>query len=217
MSSLEDAKEFFKNHQDKFILTIGFILVCAISFAAGRLSVISKSEPIEIDESNIFENIETKETKTENIEEETEKNTTQANKSETITENEGVFVGNIENNKFYPFNSEEAGDIPTDNMMWFDSKEEAEEQDYVLAKTTSTNTTKSETTSKNTESDTELDSSEKGKYVGSKNSDKYHLLDSGSAKRIKEENKVYFKSKEDAESQGYEAGSSVKKAEENKE
>ena len=213
MSRLEEAKEFLKNHQDKFILTIGFILVCSISFAAGRLSVISKSEPIEIDENNIFENIDTKDKKEEEVEEITDKDT----KPETTVENEGIFVGNVENNKFYPFNSEEVDNIPNDNKMWFDSQEEAEEQDYVLSKTTNISTTKSETASKSTGSDIELDSTEKGKYVGSKNSDKYHALDSGSAKRIKEENKVYFKSKEDAESQGYEAGSSVKKAEEKEE
>ncbi|NQU99696.1 MAG: hypothetical protein HQ538_03075 [Parcubacteria group bacterium] len=208
MSRLEDTKDFFKNHQDKFILTIGFILLCSISFAAGRLSVVSKSEPISIDESNIFEDLEIEEVETENIKEETEKNTIQSNKSETITENEGVFVGNIENNKFYPFNSEEIGDIPSDNMMWFDSKEEAEEQGYILAETT--NTVKSSKTSTEEVSEQEVESGSLGKYVGSKNSDKYHPLDSGSAKRIKEENKVYFKSKEDAESKGYTAGASVK-------
>lgn len=40
-------------------------------------------------------------------------------------------------------------------------------------------------------------------YVGSKNSDKYHLLWCSGAKRITEENKVFFKSKEEAESAGY--------------
>jgi len=39
--------------------------------------------------------------------------------------------------------------------------------------------------------------------VGSKNSDKYHTLDCQWAKRIKEENRVCFKSVLEAESQGY--------------
>src|SRR3989339_40671 len=99
MSRLENIKDFFKNHQDKLILTIGFILVCAISFAAGRMSVISKSEPLEIDESNTFENANSKEnTKAEEPKEEN-KNTAPISK---VKENEGVFVGNVENNKFYP-------------------------------------------------------------------------------------------------------------------
>lgn len=41
-------------------------------------------------------------------------------------------------------------------------------------------------------------------FVGSKNSDKYHLPDCKSAKRIKPENLVCFESSEDAVSKGYE-------------
>lgn len=40
-------------------------------------------------------------------------------------------------------------------------------------------------------------------YVGSKNSDKYHLPDCPGALRIKEENKIWFSSKEEAENLGY--------------
>lgn len=47
-------------------------------------------------------------------------------------------------------------------------------------------------------------------YVASKNGTKYHPVDSGSAKQIKDENKVYFKNQEEAEAAGYEAGKSVK-------
>lgn len=42
--------------------------------------------------------------------------------------------------------------------------------------------------------------------VGSKNSNKYHLLTCAVAKRIKPENKVCFASKEDAGKRGYVAG-----------
>ena len=41
------------------------------------------------------------------------------------------------------------------------------------------------------------------KYVGSKNSDKYHLPWCSGAARIAEENKVWFASKEEAEAAGY--------------
>jgi hypothetical protein len=44
-------------------------------------------------------------------------------------------------------------------------------------------------------------------FVGSKNSTKYHLPTSGSAKRIKPENLVCFTSADDAVARGYEAGS----------
>ncbi|PIR70074.1 MAG: hypothetical protein COU46_03315 [Candidatus Niyogibacteria bacterium CG10_big_fil_rev_8_21_14_0_10_42_19] len=42
-----------------------------------------------------------------------------------------------------------------------------------------------------------------GNYVGSKNSDKYHLPDCPGALRIKEENKIWFSSIQEAESLGY--------------
>jgi len=42
-----------------------------------------------------------------------------------------------------------------------------------------------------------------GSFVGSKNSDKYHYPWCPGAQRIKEENKVWFTSREDAESRGY--------------
>ncbi len=44
-------------------------------------------------------------------------------------------------------------------------------------------------------------------FVGSKNSTKYHLPTSGSAKRIKPENLVCFTSADEAVARGYEAGS----------
>lgn len=43
-------------------------------------------------------------------------------------------------------------------------------------------------------------------YVGSKNSDKYHLLKCSWAKRIKPENRVCFSSAADAEAKGYKPG-----------
>lgn len=42
-----------------------------------------------------------------------------------------------------------------------------------------------------------------GKYVGSKSGKRYHLPSCPGAKRIKEENKVWFESKEAAEKAGY--------------
>jgi len=47
-------------------------------------------------------------------------------------------------------------------------------------------------------------------YVGSKNGTKYHLPWCSGAKNIKEENKVWFSSKEEAESQGYTTASNCK-------
>jgi hypothetical protein len=42
-----------------------------------------------------------------------------------------------------------------------------------------------------------------GPYVASRTGEKYYLIACGSAKRIKEENRVYFKTKDAAEAKGY--------------
>lgn len=49
----------------------------------------------------------------------------------------------------------------------------------------------------------EAKSVKKGKYVGSKNSDKYHKKTCTFAKKIKKYNKVTFKSKSQAKRMGY--------------
>ena len=50
----------------------------------------------------------------------------------------------------------------------------------------------------------------KGVYVASKNGTKYHLPWCSGAKNIKEENKVWFASKEEAQSKGYSAAANCK-------
>jgi len=45
----------------------------------------------------------------------------------------------------------------------------------------------------------------KQRYVGSRNSNIYHVLSCSSAKRIKESNKIYFTSSKEARSKGYRA------------
>lgn len=47
------------------------------------------------------------------------------------------------------------------------------------------------------------ETSVQGQYVGSKNSDKYHLPSCSGARRIAEENKVWFASREAAAAAGY--------------
>ncbi len=50
------------------------------------------------------------------------------------------------------------------------------------------------------------DSTSTCRFVGSKNSDKYHLPTCSFAKRIKSENRVCFASEDEAKSRGYTAG-----------
>lgn len=190
MSRLENIKEFIIKHQDKIIMSIGLVLTTTISFAVGRLSISTESKPIKIIEPSA--------------------EIVNAGSQNTIPQfkSEGSFVGDINNSEYFPINSAEANNIPEDNKIWFDSQEDAQEQDYLKGKATII-----EDNSSNAALNKEEGAVTSGRYVGSKNSTKYHLPDSGSAKRIKEENKVWFKSKEDAEEQGYEASSSVIKAE----
>lgn len=49
-----------------------------------------------------------------------------------------------------------------------------------------------------------------GLYVGSRTSDKYHLPWCSGALRMKEENKVWFSSKEEAEARGYSPASNCR-------
>lgn len=49
-----------------------------------------------------------------------------------------------------------------------------------------------------------------GRYVGSKNSDRYHLPWCSGAQRIADANKVWFASKEEAEAQGYKPAGNCK-------
>ena len=74
--------------------------------------------------------------------------------------------------------------------------EEKEEDSQGLKKNTSSSVSKNATSS-NKDSNC--------KYVGSKNSDVYHLPDCPGAQRIKEENKKCFDSKAEAEKAGYRA------------
>ncbi|MDA8596956.1 hypothetical protein N9L26_01325 [Candidatus Pacebacteria bacterium] len=53
------------------------------------------------------------------------------------------------------------------------------------------------------ETSNNLNEQDSGKFVGSKNSDKYHLPWCSGAKRIKEENQVWFANEAEARSKGY--------------
>lgn len=199
--SINKEETFFKKirervskYQDKIILTVGVVLIAAMSFAAGRITKIFNSDPSSV----------------EIVDEEI--NSTEGNLVDYIPKekSEGDFVGDINDNKYYPFNSKEAAVILDENKIWFDSKEEAEEAGYVLGVTTEIKAV----TEGDEENKIDNNVSQPGKYVGSKNSNKYHLPDSAAAKRIKEENKIWFSSRQDAERQGYQPGASVKKEKE---
>lgn len=186
-------KELFKKYEDKIILTIGAILIAVFSFIAGRISITVQPKPIEIKENQNQQAIPQTEEKKTTVD-------NKANGNDKNIEIEGKFVADVNKTIFYPSNSPEALKIPEADRIWFDTEEEAEEAGYV----------------KNTEQDSQQSiSTENNKplYVASKNGKKYHLLDSKVAKRIKEENRIFFYSKEEAEEAGYTPGKSVLEAE----
>lgn len=63
---------------------------------------------------------------------------------------------------------------------------------------------------KEVETPTEASLQESGGYVASKSGTKYHLPWCGSAKQIKEANKIWFATKEEAEKAGYTPASNCK-------
>lgn len=55
----------------------------------------------------------------------------------------------------------------------------------------------------------ETGESKQAVFVGSRNSNKYHLPDCQWAKRIKKENEIWFKSEKEAQEKGYESCSCI--------
>lgn len=132
---------FLSQNQDKIVLIIGAILIAAIGFAGGRLSVLQKqAEPITIEESDQLCSC--------------------------------------------PKEGSVAGDQTTDKQVVPEVKEEL--------------SSKTDLSSSNSQATTQ-----EGKYVGSKNSKKYHLPDCQYAKKIKEENQIWFKSVKEAQEADY--------------
>ena len=76
-------------------------------------------------------------------------------------------------------------------------------QDTLKVATVNSATKNIKQTLEATNNNVPVTSSLAGVYVGSRTSTKYHLPTCSGAKRIKEENRVWFKSKEEAESRGY--------------
>ena len=85
------------------------------------------------------------------------------------------------------------------------------EQPATVIESNAKNTTSVESVdSKTFLNEAKSDIAAKGAYVASKSGTKYHLPWCGSAKQIKEENKVWFATKEEAEKAGYTPASNCK-------
>ena len=192
---MNKLKDFWCTHQNKIILTVGGILLAGASFGAGRLSVLEKSEPVVIEDP---------------VEQSEKADTTEDNKADAseasndqTTEVYGKYVASLRGDVYYAATASKAKEISEDEKVWFDSKEEAEEQGYQPAGSSS------ESNKENTAADNN-DAATKGKYVASKSGSKYYLPDCSGVKRIKEENKVWFGSVEEAKAEGYEPAKNCK-------
>lgn len=131
-------KKIFIKNEDKIILTVGIILVAAISFGAGRLSLeFQPQEPIVIEEGQIDffkqaldENQTAQKADSSAVLGEQIKNSQEQLDQEKI----GKFVGSVKSNKFHLPDCPYAKKIKDENKIWFDSIQDAESQGYVPAK-----------------------------------------------------------------------------------
>lgn len=193
-----NISDFFEKNKDKILLTLVCFLIAATSFAAGRLSISLKSKPVAIKMGK-----EAKETEGEVLGE-----------KETLFKDqiEDEYVGDASTGLYYASTSKSVKKIKESDLIWFSTKEEAEDEGFSFVESSDKKTTEGET--KEDKAGSNDEKTEKGKYVGSINSDLYHLPNSSAAKRIKKENQVWFESEEEALDQGYKPGPSVKKAKE---
>lgn len=200
-----------KVDQDKIILVVGMILVAAVAFAGGMLVEQEKGEskkPLVLSEkkperSSLSLNIEVKEG-TEILGQTDPKAIVKQGEREVLeVDKEGKFQFDLQKGSRITIFTQE-------NLIQFDFGsflptasvgEKVEEDKIPTEQKADFPSVKSSPKIQKEEAPQEVP--KEGQYVGSKNSDKYHLPSCRWAKRIKSENQVWFSSKEEAESKGY--------------
>lgn len=102
-------------NQDKLILCVGIVLIALIAFGLGRLScnLGSKAEPIEIIDSGFFK-----------------AGIGESILGKTAGQQEGIFVGSRNSNKYHLPDCQWAKRIKKENEIWFKSEKEAQEKGY---------------------------------------------------------------------------------------
>ena len=122
-------KDFWSAHQEKFVLSIGGILIAAAGFGAGRLSVLEKSEPVVIEDpvELVSQCPECPECSAE------EKTTITIDDKDDKTE-QGNYVASKNGSKYYLTNCSGANRIKEENKVWFETAEEAKDEGYGPAK-----------------------------------------------------------------------------------
>lgn len=124
-------KNFWKKNEEKIVLILGFILVCAISFEAGIL----KGKEIKENPLVIEKTIE-KNANNENVEEKSENQNSsiESKKNENnsvIQSQECVFVGSKNSNKYHLPTCRWAKSIKPENLVCFSSVDDAKSKGYL--------------------------------------------------------------------------------------
>ncbi len=210
--------KWFKENQNRLVLACGMILVAAISFAGGILiSHQQKKEPLVLSEdtqkaeplSLLIKGI-----KDSSISLKTDPRA-------TVRVNEEIVKGDAEGNFEFEFKSGEKLTVYNENnIITFDLNSLKDQSEGTAAGETRPEESTDQTVGKiqsNAQPSNQVESNKtgpgetisttevprEGQLVGSKNSTKYHLPSCRFAKRIKPENQVWFSSRAEAESKGY--------------
>jgi len=203
--------KWFKENQNKLVLVCGMILVAAISFAGGILvSNQEKKEPLVLSEgakkAEPF-SLMIKEIKGSSV-------FLKVDPRATVKVDEKIIKSDEEGNFGFDFSLGEKLTIYNeDNVITLDLNALKQQSEGVVAGEAKKGGENAKQTMETAQSSTQPVSSgsvelkkevpQEGQFVGSKNSNKYHLPSCRFAKKIKPENQVWFSSKEEAESKGY--------------
>lgn len=114
------------------------------------------------------------------------------------------FVGDKSTKRYYRLNSFKAMRMREENKVWFAGKEEAERAGYIFEDTTKEDEKIKQDSMKTMGTPIPMRSDSLERYfVGDKETRKYYQLDHPEAMQLKNENKAWFKSKEEAERAGF--------------
>ena len=126
---MSKLKDFWSTHHDKFILSVGGILIASASFGAGRLTVTEKSEPVVIQDP--VEQV--SQCPKCSTDEKTATNAKEDNEDEEAAE-QGDYVASKNGSKYYLTDCSGANRIKEENKVWFDTVDEAKAEGYEPAK-----------------------------------------------------------------------------------
>jgi len=121
----KNLKNYFRKNEDKIVLIIGIFLIALISFGAGRLMVARQPrEPIKIENYGLA-----------SLKESTDIKNSDEIKGDVREpeKKEKMFVGSINSNLYHLPDCTRAKRIYEENLIWFESAEDAKSKGYIPA------------------------------------------------------------------------------------